>query len=142
MLPTAKNHNSLEFIAMVKFYSVSGNEIECKDEEFKLNDVIFPWEYNPHNVRPWVITSLYGVCGVVWGSCEQDALDALCDEGLSNAFLVDEETEETAGLGNASEPHDLTNCHIENVRLDEKQDCRLIAKIAEQRGARADSLSC
>ena len=126
---------------MVKFHDINGTEIECKDEEFKLNDVILPWEYNPHNVRPWVVSSLYGVCGVVWASHEQDALDALCDEGLSNAFLVDEETESTCGLGNASEPHDLTYCHIAVVRLDEKQDCRLIAMIAEKRGERADDLS-
>ncbi len=126
---------------MVKFCNIDGNEVECKDDEFKLNDVILPWEYNPHNVRPWVITSLCGVCGVVWASHEQDALDALCDEGLSLAFLVDEETEETVGLGNASEPHDLTYCHIVAVRLDEKQDCRLIAKIAEGRGKAADDLS-
>jgi len=126
---------------MVKFHDINGTEIECKDEEFKLNDVILPWEYNPNMVRPWVITSLYGVCGVVWASCEQYALDALCDEGLSRAFLVDGESEETTGLGNASEPHDLTYCHIAVVRLDERQDCRLIAKIAEGRGQTADDLS-
>lgn len=78
-------------------------------------DYIAKGESNPHNVRPWYIHNAGYCLGVVFASCEHDALDILADEGKLNHLLVEEADmadygEEEEGItrcGNASEPFDL-----------------------------------
>ena len=118
--------------------------IELPDDRILLNDVILPWEYNPHNVRLWLICNEYGALGAVWASHESDALDALIDHNLGGGILIDEADadEDSPRLGNASEPCNLDYCQLAVVRLDETKDCRLLCRFAEARGANRDNLDC
>lgn len=134
----------------MKKFTVKTNrgEIELTPERILANNVIFPREYNPHNVRLWVIGNEYGPLCAVWSDCEQDALDEACDKGLLDSFLVSKkdftamnevEREELAHLGNAGESADLTYAWIEPVDLSQ-QPLPLLLAFAEARGANADSL--
>lgn len=117
-------------------------EIELDGERVLANNPIFPGEFNPHNVRLWVIGNEFGALGAVWADCEQDAFDTLVDEGLGDGLLVDEKDadEECARLGNAGEPANLDNVWICQVRLLWGDDAKVIAGFAEARGIGADSL--
>lgn len=109
------------------------------------NDVIFQGEFNPHNVRLWVIGNEFGALGAVWASCEQDALDTLCDEGLSAGLMVAEPEDgdpdgELARLGNAGEPHDLTYAWMAEVDFQPARDWRTLCRFAEARGGNYSTL--
>lgn len=120
-------------------------EFDVKDELVVTNDVTFPWEYNPHNVRPWLVVTSIGVLGLVWGSCEGDALDTLIDEDLGDSLILSEEDvkewcadgreDEICYAGNAGEPVDLTEVYICEVILRPAKDIELIVALAEARGA-------
>ena len=105
------------------------------------NDVIFDGEFNPHNVRLWLISNMHGYVAAVWASCEQDALDEAVDADLMDSLAIDEADadEDTARLGNASEPFDLTYCAICALPQNEMSVGILMA-FAEARGAGADTL--
>ena len=128
---------------MMTLTTVDGNEIEVDEERVLANWVILPWEYNPHNVRPWVICNEYGYMGVVWASHESDALDELVDNDLGAGILIDEADadEESARLGNAGEPACLDYCGMSVVRLDPVKDVKVLCKFAEARGATAENLN-
>lgn len=128
---------------MTKLTTIDGNEVELSDERILCNDITFPWGYNPHNTRLWLICNEYGALGAVWASCEQDALDTLVDENLGDGLLIDESDadDDSPRLGNAGEPANLDYCHMETVRLVPAHDCKLICRFAEARGAGADKLS-
>src|SRR3989442_10444928 len=88
--------------------------VELPAERILTNNVIFSGEFNPHNIRLWVIGNAYGALGAVWAGNEQDALDQLVDAGLGDQFLVDEQTQaeqedDLSYLGNAGEAADLTD---------------------------------
>lgn len=120
----------------------SGFIIDLPDDRILLNDVILPWEYNPHHVRLWVISNEYGCLGAVWASNESDALDELVDNDLAAGLLIDESDadDDSPRIGNAGEPCNLDNCRIDAIRLNETQDCRLLCRIAEARGANRNTL--
>lgn len=109
------------------------------------NDVIFPWEYNPHNVRPWILGNEYGAVCLVWAASLQDAVDAACDNNCMNSFLSDETDEKEIELydltriGNAGELADLQHLWCREIKL-EDQERKLIAQFAECRGAGYESL--
>lgn len=71
-------------------------ETDVEAENFLLNDVILPGAFNPHNVRPWAIGNEYRILGVVWASCEGDALDILVDEELGNSLIVTDPKDDEA----------------------------------------------
>ena len=91
--------------------------------KFDDSDVVEPdeyipdGEYNPHNVRPWLLHDHGFVVCVVFADCLQDALDAAVDADRMDRFLVEgadlDEYEDMgddnplAYLGNASEPFDI-----------------------------------
>jgi hypothetical protein len=96
-------------------------EARLTAKEILVNDVVFPWESNPHRVRPWIIFNEYGAIGLVWASHEGDALDEAADQRLLESCRVDDgdfeemsesEQEDLSPLGNASEPFDLTNINL------------------------------
>lgn len=125
------------------------SEAELSDEKILCNNVVFPWEFNPHSVRLWAIGNEFGAVAAIWADCEQDALDTLVDEGLGDCFLVSEEDQKTATegekeewthLGNAGEPCDLANAWIRPVRLSQSEDCQLLCAFAEARGNCQNSL--
>ncbi len=93
-----------------------------------------------------VIGNEFGALGAVVARCEQDAFDELCDKGLAGGLACDEpeneeEDEDITRLGNAGEPHDLTNAWIQQVELNPAQDIVLIVALAEAIGANATLLS-
>lgn len=122
------------------------HEIELEDERILCNDVHLPiHSFNPHNVRLWVIGNEFGALCAVWAGNEQDALDEACDAGLLAGLAIDEpdsseEDDEVTRLGNAGEPHDLTHCWMQTVRLNGPKDWELIARFAEAKGSCADTL--
>lgn len=124
-------------------------EVELPDEKILCNDVILPWEINPHNCRLWIIGHEFGAVCAVWANHEQDALDEIVDSDNGDSFLVSEkdqkeasedEREEWVHLGNAGEPCNLDYAWIQQVRLDPAQDYKLLCLFAEARGAGQDTL--
>ena len=64
------------------FNCLPAREIELPDESILCNNIILPWEFNPHKVHLYAIGHEFGAVGAVWASHEQDALDELVDSGL------------------------------------------------------------
>ena len=71
-------------------------------------------EYNPYNVRPWLLHDHGFPLAVVFASCLQDALDAAVDADKLDRFMVTDADYEAQGddnplayLGNACEPFDI-----------------------------------
>jgi len=93
------------------------------------DDYIPTGEFNPHNVRPWLIHNEYGTLAIVYASHEQDALDEAVDGDKMDSCMVSPEdyaeaereghADEYANLGNAGEPFDLT--YIGMIPLPNKQ---------------------
>ena len=130
-----------------------GYDIEVAIDRVACNNVIFPWEFNPHNVRLWVICNEYGPMGAVWADNEGDAIDELVDNDLAGGILLDDEylttltddeREDVAHIGNAGEAADLTNCRMFSVDLEAtfklEQGLITLAKFAEARGNSAQTL--
>lgn len=126
--------------------------LDMPPAEILTNDVVFPWEQHPHQMRLWIIGNAYGTLGATWACCEQEAMDMLCDAGLSAGLsadepdddATDEEREEweenVTRLGNAGEPHDLTYAWMQEVDLTETP-VQTIAALAEARGQNVSNLS-
>ena len=87
------------------------------DNPFSMNDLVNPddREYTQHAYQ---VEGTFGLVGVVFADCAQDALDTLADEGHLKAYEVspmEEEQwtgEEVDYLGNYGSPHDVTELHI------------------------------
>jgi hypothetical protein len=125
------------------FNCLPAREVELDSARVLCNDVTFPWEFNPYGTKLYVIGNEYGTICAVWANCEQEAFDAMVDEGLGDSFLVseedqkdasEEEQEEWARLGNAGEPCNLDYAWIQGVRLNPALDCQLLCAFAEARG--------
>jgi hypothetical protein len=127
------------------FHCRPAGEWELDEDRILCNDIRLPSDRtNYRNVRLWVVGNEFGPLCAVWASCEQDALDAMVDEGMGNSFLVDindvcaatdEQREEWAQLGNAGEYADLTHCWLSPVELRGDRDLELVVAFAEARGA-------
>lgn len=132
---TLNLNQTLPFASNVPF-------VELEDERILANNVIFPGEFNPHNVRLWVIGNEYGALGAVWADCESDAIDELIDSDLGGGILIDEADadEETARGGNAGEPYDTEHLWMATVRFEATHDLKLMLALAEARGACSKSL--
>jgi len=104
------------------------NQIKWSDEDVvNVRDFIPAGEYNPHNVRPWLLHDHGFAIAVVFADCLQDAIDIAVDEDKMDRFLVQEsdmgmflgdytDAEGISYLGNASEPFDIEGLGI--VELD------------------------
>ncbi len=122
---------------------------DLEPERILANNVIFAGEFNPHNVRLWVVGNESGPLCAVWADCEQDALDEGVDSDLLGGLLIDpadvekmsdEEREGVSFLGNAGEPADLEHAWLGVVELEPTRDIKTIIRFAEARGACADNL--
>lgn len=81
------------------------------------DDWIAPGDYNPHNVRPWLLHDHGFTVAVVFADCLQDALDIAADAGKLDSFQIapadaadyglDTDSPTCAFLGNAGEPFDI-----------------------------------
>lgn len=126
------------------FNCAPGREIELDDERILCNDVYLPHDtVQMRSSYLWVIGNEYGCLCAVWAAHEQDAMDAACDAGLLGGLAIEEAdaNEDTARLGNAGEPHDLSNAWMQTVRLNGPDDWELIARFAEARGEGAETLA-
>ena len=129
---------------------INEKEFNLEDENILANDVIFPWELNPHNVRLFLIGDEFGPICAIWASCLQDALDEMVDANLGDRFLINEEDikdyekddlmDSITYLGNTSEPADLEELWTEEIDLGE-QTIPLLCKFAEARGGCYDHLN-
>ena len=121
---------------MTKFYTKSGACHDIDDKDILLNNAVLPQEFNPHNVRLWIIGHEFGAICAIWANCEQDAFDEMLDAGYEQ-FLVEnpEEDQEYCYLGNAGEPCNLDYAWIEPVEFDLVRDYRTLIAFAEARGA-------
>lgn len=80
-----------------------------------IDDCIYRGEYNPNNIRPWLLHDHGFVVAVVFASGEQDALDIAVDENKMDRYLISDkdlpdygdEEDGVCRLGNASEPFDI-----------------------------------
>lgn len=124
------------------FNCLPARDIELTPERILANDVILPWERHPHGMKLWIIGNEFGALGAVWANHEQDAFDELIDSDLGGGLLIDEADadEETARLGNAGEPCDLTHAWIQAVAFDQSRDCQLLCRFAEARGQGSKTL--
>lgn len=90
-------------------------EITFSDADVINYDSFIPeGEFNPHNVRPWLLHDHGFVLAIVFADCEQDAIDEAVDQGkldryrISEADLADyKDGEGISYLGNAGEPFDI-----------------------------------
>lgn len=96
------------------------------------------------NASLYVVGNEFGPMGAVWCRHEGDAIDALVDADLAGGILIDEDTlarmdedekEDIHHAGNAGEPVNLVYAWIQRAELDGARDWRLIAMLAEARGA-------
>jgi hypothetical protein len=80
-------------------------------------DYIPAGEYNPHNVRPWLIGNEYGILAIAYAEHEQDAMDVAADNDTLRGLALDDDyiqelhadgediaAEAIMYLGNAGEP--------------------------------------
>lgn len=108
------------------------------------NDFIPDGEYNPHNVRPWLLHDHGFPVALAFASCLQDAIDEAADAGKLNRYRLDimalsdygDEEEGVSRLGNTGEPFDIES--LQFVELDNPpfSFCALM-NAAEQAGMNA-----
>ena len=89
-----------------------GTVIISDDMLVNPGDFIPDGDYNPHNVRPWIIGYEHGAFAIVFADCAQDAIDETINSGKMDGMKVsdddleaatDEEREDYLCGGNASE---------------------------------------
>lgn len=94
------------------YYDLS-DEMVCDKDAF-----IPKGEYNPHNVRPWIISAEFGPVAIVFASNEQEAFDVAVDNHKLDSYLVECNGPDCEHLmaGNASECFDQTYLRIKELR--------------------------
>lgn len=106
---------------------------EMLPKDILINDVVLPGEYNPHNVRLWVIGHEHGAIVAVWAAHAQDAFDNAVDANRLDMLLAPAEDCERddngyAMLGNAGEAFDLDYAWIAEVEFNALRDSVLLAR--------------
>jgi len=129
----------------------SARKVELAEEHVLCNDVHLPWEHHMRGgPKLYVIGHEFGPLVAVWADHEQDAWGEAVNANMLDCLMVsvedqakaseEEQEEEWARLGNASEPFDLTNAWIQPVAFCEDRDVRLLCRFAEARGSGAKTL--
>ncbi len=68
----------------------TANEIKFTDADVVNPDDFIPaGEFNPHNVRPWLLHDHGFVLAVVFADCLGDAIDEAVDAGKMELYFVD-----------------------------------------------------
>ena len=102
--------------------------IQWSDDDVVNSEEYIPeGEFNPHNVRPWLIHDHGFVVAVVLADSLQDAIDIAVDEYKMDRYLIAPENmgdykddEGISFLGNASEPFDIET--LDYVELQNHKD--------------------
>lgn len=129
------------------FHCLPGRSVELEDDRISVCGESCGLAFHGQSGGSlWVIGNEFGALGAVVADHEQEAFDTLCDRGLAAGLACDEpktpeEEEEITRLGNAGEPHDLTNAWIQRVDLDPARDIKLIVALAQADGAGVNFLS-
>lgn len=114
---------------MAKFQEIEFSETDVVN----IDDWIPAGEYNPHNVRPWLLHDHGFVLAIVFADCLQDAIDIAVDEGKMERYLITsanradytENDDRISYLGNAGEEHD-----IETLQAIELPNCKRLGFVA------------
>jgi hypothetical protein len=101
-------------------FLINNFEFSFTDEDVcNPDDWIPAGEYNPHNVRPWLLHDHGTTLAVVFADCEQDAIDEAVDHGRLKRYSLDEDElkdyndeEGISFLGNHGEAHDIESLGI------------------------------
>ncbi len=91
------------------------SEITFTDADIVNKDDFIPkGEYNPHNVRPFLLHDHGFIVAVVFADCLQDAIDIAVDADRMDRYAIDPkdmadypDDEGISFLGNAGEPFDI-----------------------------------
>jgi hypothetical protein len=96
--------------------TTSYQQITFSDSDIvNLDDWIAKGEFNPHNVRPWLLHDHGFAVAVVFADCLQDAIDEAVDAGKMDRYLIAESDLKDYGddgdgisyLGNDGQPMDI-----------------------------------
>jgi hypothetical protein len=108
-----RNHNKTErkWLMTGKYREITFADSDVVNK----TDFIPAGEYNPHNVRPWLIHDHGTTICIVFAANEQDALDTAVDEDKLDPWQISEsemadygpEGEGITYLGNAGETFDI-----------------------------------
>lgn len=138
-------------MAKIKLHTKGGDEWSISADRVLANDVRLPGELSyGRGSTLWVLGNEYGPMGAVWAPSMEEAFDTLVDADLADGILVDEhalegyseeEIEDLATLGNASEYADLSYAWAKEADWKPERDWRLLCMFAEARGAGADTLA-
>jgi hypothetical protein len=133
-----------------EIYGKKTGRHELEAEKILTNDVIFPHEKPTSEHGLYLFGHTFGCVGAVWASHLQDAFDIAADEGMLDAWLVDEkelatmpEKERDCLLvaGNHSDSFNFDSDGWSDVAtFDYARDFKLLLALAEARGAAYDNL--
>jgi len=128
------------------------NGVKFSDEDVVNFDAFVPeGDFNPHNVRPWVLHDHGMIVAVVFADSLQDALDEAVDGNKMDRYLVKDGTQDDGvndladygpdedgitRLGNASEPFDIETLGYFELKNPAPATFVELLKIAELREAK------
>lgn len=87
--------------------------MEYHGTKFTTHDIVDPdeWiaegEYNPHNVRPWLLHDHGFTLAIVFASNLQDALDAAVDGNRMDRFMIDVNNPEQRADYMTADPNEM-----------------------------------
>lgn len=110
-------------------------EVQWSDDDVvNPNEYTPEGEYNPYNVRPWVLHDHGFVVAVVLADSLQDAIDIAVDEDKMDRYLISpenmgdyEDEEGISFLGNASEAFDIET--LRYIELQNQKENRSLAAL-------------
>jgi len=119
------------------------SDLICPDEAQFPASIDPTNQYNPHNVRAFVIGHEFGALCMVFSSNAQDAMDEACNKGFIDRLMSEEQDyddESLTPLGNAGELFDLSMAWCGKVEWDAARDIGLIVAIVRAHAAGEDCL--
>ena len=105
--------------------------VQFTDSDVVNGDHFIPrGEFNPHNVRPWLLHDHGFTLAVVFADCLQDALDIAADAGALDRYQVTQEDqadypddEALTFLGNACGPFDIDTLGVHELPIPQGSFC-------------------
>jgi hypothetical protein len=124
-------HDNLGKVIMI----AKTQEVQWSDDDVvNPNEYTPEGEYNPYNVRPWVLHDHGFVVAVVLADSLQDAIDIAVDEDKMDRYLISpenmgdyEDEEGISFLGNASEAFDIET--LRYIELQNQKENRSLAAL-------------
>ena len=106
-------------------------QVQFNDCDVVNGDEFIPLgEFNPHNVRPWLLHDHGHTVAVVFADCLQDALDAAADNRALDRYQVVQEDQADypddnglTFLGNACEAFDIEALGVHELPIPKRSFC-------------------